>query len=78
MNQQPERKFKAGAISATIWKNSSEKGEYSSIQLDRVYKDKDNNWKRTNSFNENDLPKAIFVLNKAYEYLMGGEKEEII
>ncbi len=76
MKQQPEKKFKAGAVSATVWKNTSEKGEYSSIQLARAYKDKDSTWKHTNSFNANDLPKAIVVLNKAYEYLVAKEKTE--
>ena len=75
--KQPEKKFKAGAVSATIWKNNSEKGDFSSIQLDRAYKDnKDNTWKHTNSFNASDLPKAIVVLNKAYEYLVVKDKGE--
>lgn len=76
MKQQPEKKFRAGAVSATIWKNTSEKGEFSSVQLDRAYKDKDNSWKHTSSFSASDVPKAIVVLNKAYEYLVVKEKEE--
>ena len=75
--KQPEKKFKAGAVSATIWKNNSDKGDFSSIQLDRAYKDKDNSWKHTNSFNAADLPKAIMVLNKAYEYLVVKDKDEV-
>ena len=76
MKQQPDKKFRAGAISATIWKNKSEKGEYSSVQLDRVYKDKDDTWKHTTSFNAADLPKAMLVLNKAYEYVVSKDKEQ--
>ena len=75
MNQQPEKKFKAGAVSATVWKNHSEKGDYNSIQLDRVYKDKDG-WKRTSSFSAQDLPKAMLVLHKAYEFIVSKDKDD--
>ena len=34
-----------------------------------TYKDKDGVWKSTNSLRVNDLPKAILVLNKAFEYI---------
>ena len=70
----PEKKFRAGAVSATIWKNSSEKNgqnfSFHTIALDRNYKDKEGNWKSTASLRLTDLPKANLVLNKAYEYLI--------
>jgi len=76
----PEQKFSAGVISATIWKNqgTSKKGEeveYRTISLQRSYTDKEGNWKSTNSFRVNDLPKAMLVLNKAYEYLVLKQSE---
>lgn len=71
----PEKKFSTGAVSATIWKNkgtskSGEPTEFRTINLQRRYKDKDGEWKSTNSLRINDLPKAALVLNKAYEYLV--------
>ncbi len=72
----PEKKFSTGAISAAVWKNngtSKKDGspvEFRTITLQRVYTDKDGNWKSTNSMRINDLPKASLVLNKAYEYLV--------
>ena len=70
----PVKKFKAGAISATVWENQSQNKQgdsisYNSISFDRNYKDKDGNWQKTNSLRTADLPKAILVLNKAYEFL---------
>ncbi|MFH1182476.1 MAG: hypothetical protein V1702_05950 [Candidatus Woesearchaeota archaeon] len=65
----PERKFRAGGITATVWKNESEKGSYGTVQLDRSYMDKSNAWKKTGSLRMNDLPKASMLLQKAYEYL---------
>jgi hypothetical protein len=73
---QPEKKFRAGGITATVWKNDSEKGSYGTVQLNRSYMDKDNQWKTTASLRMNDLPKASLLLQKAYEYLaLKGEAE---
>ncbi len=70
--QLPEKKFKAGAVTATIWRNETAKGAYASVQLDRHYKDGEV-WKSTGSLRLNDLPKATLVLNKAFEYLISKE-----
>ena len=73
-NNTPIKKFKAGAISATIWENQSKnkQGEsisYNSVSFDRTYKDANGEWQKTNSLRTADLPKAMLVLNKAYEFL---------
>ena len=70
----PEKKFRASPITATIWTNEvkfkdEEPRMYRTISLERSYKDKDGAWKSTNSLRVNDLPKAILVLNKAFEYI---------
>tara|TARA_Y100000310_G_C20255655_1_gene611213 strand:+ start:369 stop:656 length:288 start_codon:yes stop_codon:yes gene_type:complete len=76
----PEKKFRAGAISATIWLNkghkpSGEETEYRTISIERSYTDKDGNWQSNNSLRVNDLPKARVVLQKAYEYLVLAEQD---
>ncbi|MBW2988338.1 hypothetical protein DRJ48_00275 [Candidatus Woesearchaeota archaeon] len=70
----PERKFKAGAVTATIWKNEAvrqdgSKGEFYTVTLERRYKDRNGEWATSNSLRVNDLPKAVLVLDKAYEYI---------
>lgn len=40
------------------------------IQLQKAYMDKNGIFQHTNSLNGDDLPKAIFVLTKAYEYIL--------
>ena len=66
----PVKKFAVGGIQAAVWENSSKEGaQFNTISLDRRYKAKDNEWKSSNSFKMNDLPKAILALQKAYEYL---------
>lgn len=66
----PEKKFRAGTISATVWKNQSKEGnEFSSVSFEKGYKDKNDEWKATSHLNVNDLPKALVVIGKAFEYL---------
>ncbi|MBW2966392.1 hypothetical protein KY342_04785 [Candidatus Woesearchaeota archaeon] len=78
---QPEKKFRAGAISATVWQNlgqSKKTGEevsYRTISLQRGYKDKNDQWQNTNSFRVNDLPRAAVVLKQAYEYLVTKQQD---
>lgn len=71
----PEKKFRAGAICATIWKNigknkEGQETEYKTVSFERSYKDKNDEWQTTSSLRTNDLPKAAAVLNKAYEYIV--------
>ena len=70
----PIKKFRIGAITASVWNNSGQKTdgqpfEFKSVTFERSYKDKEGAWKNTNSLRLNDLPKAALVLNKAYEFL---------
>ncbi|MGM5483842.1 MAG: hypothetical protein ACQER9_02905 [Nanobdellota archaeon] len=69
----PEKKFVAGAVSATIWRNEQTKNNeeisFNTVSLQRRYTDKEGNWKNTNNLRVNDLPKATLVLQKAYEYI---------
>lgn len=77
----PEKKFKASPVSATIWANETVKDgktiTFRTIVLERNYKDKEGDWKQTNSLRTSDIPKAILVLNKSYEYLSLTDAESI-
>jgi hypothetical protein len=78
----PIKKFRAGAIDASVWENKLEKGgrefEVFSVGIERRYKDKNEEWKGTNSFKVNDLPKVMLVAQKAYEFLSLKEGTERI
>lgn len=75
----PEKKFRAGGITATIWKNTLKDGDKSfdvrSVNLERSYKDKEGNWQNTNSMRSSDLPRAILVLQKAYEFCASSDSD---
>ncbi|MEW5896197.1 MAG: hypothetical protein AB1668_00760 [Nanoarchaeota archaeon] len=75
----PEKKFRAGAVSATVWLNKGQKvngeeSEYRTISIERSYTNKEGKWQNTNTMRINDLPKAKVVLEKAYEYLVFNEQ----
>lgn len=70
--RKPEKKFSCGPISASIWAKTktveSEKVKFNSITINKAYKDGED-WKHTNSFNIEDLPKVALVANEAYKYI---------
>ena len=73
-NNKPETKIKVGAISASVWKRTHTSKDGQSfdrrqVTIDRVYKDKEGNWKNATSFELNDIPKAILALQEAYALL---------
>lgn len=78
----PEKKFRAGAVSITVWKNSTTKDgkpvEYRTISLGRSYK-KNGQWQNTTaSVRVNDLPKLSIMIEEAYKYLiMNTTQEEV-
>ena len=72
--KRPDKKFKSGPVSATIWSNETknDKGEvvrFQTVSFERSYMDKEGNWRQTGTLRKGDLPRAVLVLQKAYEFL---------
>ncbi|MFC1636797.1 hypothetical protein ACFL5Z_18375 [Planctomycetota bacterium] len=68
----PEKKFSCGSISASIWANNKavngETVKFYSVTINKAYKEGEE-WKYTNSFNIEDLPKVALVATEAYKYI---------
>ncbi len=68
----PEKKFSCGPISASIWANTKivncETVKLYSVTINKAYKEGED-WKYTDSFNIEDLPKVALVANEAYKYM---------
>jgi hypothetical protein len=68
----PEKKFNCGSISASLWANTKvvngEAVKFYSVTINKAYKEEEE-WKHTNSFNIEDLPKVALVANEAYKYV---------
>ncbi len=69
------KKFQCGGVNVAIWENEIETANgpqtVERVTIERRYKDEKDGgaWKSTNSYRMNELPKAILVLQKAYEAL---------
>ena len=70
---QPEKRFKAGSCEAAVFENEIVRdGQIvlvKKVAIHKRNKDKDDEWKSTHSFDQNDIPKMMPALSKAYEYL---------
>ena len=68
----PEKKFSCGSISASIWANTKvvtgETVKFYSVTINKAYKEGEE-WKYTNSFNIEDLPKVALVATEAHKYM---------
>jgi len=78
---QPLTKFKAGQISAAIWENEiqARNGGTATIlkaSVQRRCRDKDGNWKNSGSFSRNEIPLAIYCLQKCFEHMIEGHKDD--
>ena len=78
--QRPVAKFKAGQVSAALWENevtarTGKKVTMLKATVERRYKDRDGQWKSSGSFSRNEIPLAIYCLQKSFERIVEGEKE---
>ncbi len=78
--QTPIAKFQAGQVSAALWENQVEiKGRAVTLlkaTVQRRYKDRDGNWQSSGSFGRNEIPLAIYCLQKAFEKIIENQKDK--
>ncbi len=71
-NKPPDKVFHCGPVRAAIWVDSKVHNnamvEFHSIKFNRCYKEGED-WKYTNTFNAEDLPKLALVATEAYKLI---------
>ena len=76
---EPEQQFRVGAVIASIYRNTSKAGTeqrtYKSVRLHREFKDRYGQFQASHWLNQNDVPKAMLALQRAYEHLMSDVNE---
>ena len=77
----PVAKFAAGQVSAAIWENevTTKAGKRVTMlkaTVERRYKDRDGQWKSSGSFSRNEIPMAIYCLQKSFDHIIEGQKDE--
>ena len=78
---QPDIVFKHGACHAAVFSKEVTRGDRTfqarSVSFQKRYLDKNGEWQTSSYLDVNDLPKAILVLQKSFDYLTaGGQREE--
>ena len=70
----PVKKFQAGGVSCSLWENEIKvNGDVKTVlkaTVERRYKDRNGEWKSSNSFSRNEIALAIHVLQQAFGYMV--------
>ncbi len=78
--QTPLAKFQAGQVSSAVWENEVEvKGRTVTIlkaTVQRRYKDKDGNWQSSGSLSRNEIPLAVYCLQKAFDKIIETQSKQ--
>jgi len=79
--QRPVAKFRAGQVSAAIWENevttkAGKKVTMLKATVERRYKDRDGQWKSSGSFSRSEIPLAVYCLQKSFEHIVEGQKDD--
>jgi len=78
-NNKPIKEFKSGGLKLSIWSEKVTTNEESyisyNIKINKRYLDKNKEWKTTDNFKVNDLPKVRILSEMAYIWLTVKESE---
>lgn len=61
MSNQPAHKVRIGLVTATVWENDG----HHSVEVERSYKNGDNDWRSTGSFFHSDLLNVAKCIERA-------------
>lgn len=71
--QKPIKEFRIGRIQVAIWKNESEENGKTivkhSIRIQKSFRDEDGEYKDTNNYFPDELPKLSLAVSKAFEFI---------
>ena len=65
---QPVHKIRHGAISASIWRQETEKGPMFNVSIQRSYKEGEE-WKSSTSFGSQNLLVVSLIATRAFEWI---------
>lgn len=72
---QPLKEFRAGQVSCALWENGVTTEDGRSVQMlkatvERRYRDRNGEWKSSNSFGRNEIPLVKYCLDGASEVMI--------
>jgi hypothetical protein len=72
----PIHEVRLGFVKAAIWKNETDAGPRYNATVSRLYKDKDEQWKSTESFGRDDLLVLAKVADQAHSWIYAQAQED--
>lgn len=78
-SNRPVDKVRVGSVTASIWRNTTEKGVFYNVTFDNRYQDKNGDWKSSDSYGPSDLlalAKAADLAHTKTLELLKGQPEE--
>jgi hypothetical protein len=76
----PIKNFRSGNIQASIWRNEVDKDGQTvvrhSVRIQKQFRDDDGDYKESNYYFRDDIPKLILVAQKAFEFISLSESKE--
>jgi hypothetical protein len=66
----PVEKLRIGNVTANIWNNPSEKGDFYSVTFERSYKGEGDAWKSSHSYRRDDLLELAKAADKAHDRIL--------
>jgi hypothetical protein len=79
--KKPIKEFKAGTVRAAIWKEDREDSGRQTIRFSvkiekRYFDEASKEWRNTDYFFANDLPRLRLVAERAFEFIVLGESKD--
>jgi len=72
--QTPVERYRAGSVSCALWENEINAGgarkKILKATVNARYKDKSGEWQSSQSFSRNEIPLAIYCLQKAFSKMV--------
>ncbi|RZV59504.1 MAG: hypothetical protein EX270_01640 [Pseudomonadales bacterium] len=74
----PEKTYRDGVLSVSIWRNSATDGDYFSCQIQKVYEDDKGKLQNTQSLNARDMLRIARLAQHAYDYVVNAKTEPAV
>lgn len=74
-NNKPIQVFRRRGVKVSIFRNEAGEHVFHKVATQKIYKEKDGEWKTTNSLGRDDLPVAQMLIGRAWEYILDKESE---
>lgn len=72
---QPTKSFRDGTITVSFWGDEKNLSKSAKVSFQKRYCDSQGQWQSSSSLYLSEIPRAISLLQEAYDYLQHGREE---